>query len=107
MYLFYEIIFRGETVGEKLFKTKVNIAEHLDLPRDVILNIPKIIILGDNEITIENHKGIIIFEESQIKINSNVGLISIYGSGFEILFIGGSTLTMSGKFLSVVYEGNE
>lgn len=92
---------------EKIYKTRENIAEHLDLPRDVLLNIPKIIILGDNEITIENHKGIILFEDKQIKINSNVGLISIYGRGFEILFIGGSTLTISGKFLSVVYEGNE
>jgi sporulation protein YqfC len=94
-------------VEEKLYKTRENIAERLDLPRDVLLNIPKIIILGDNEITIENHKGIILFEDKQIKINSNVGLISIYGAGFEILFIGGSTLTISGKFTSVVYDSNE
>jgi sporulation protein YqfC len=93
-------------VEEKLYKTRENIAEHLELPRDIILNIPKISITGDNEITIENHKGIILFEDKQIKINSNVGLISIQGTGFEILFIGGSTLTISGKFRSINYEGN-
>lgn len=92
---------------EKIFKTRENIASHLDLPRDILLNIPKINILGDNEITIENHKGIILFEEDQIKVNSNVGLISIFGKNFEILFIGGNTLTISGKFVSVVYEGYE
>lgn len=91
---------------EKLYRTKETLAEHLELPRDVILNIPKITITGDNEITIENHKGIILFEEKQIKVNSKVGLITIFGSGFEILFIGGSTLTISGKFKSVAYEGN-
>jgi sporulation protein YqfC len=94
-------------VEEKLYKARENIAERLDLPRDVVLNIPKIIILGDNEITIENHKGIVLFEDKVIKVNSNVGLISIYGENFEILFIGGSTVTISGKFVSVVYEGHE
>lgn len=92
---------------DKLQKTRENLAEHLDLPRDVLFNIPKISILGNNEITIENHKGIILFEDKQIKINTNIGLMSIYGSGFEILFIGGSTLTISGSFKSVAYEGNE
>jgi sporulation protein YqfC len=94
-------------VEEKLYKARENIAERLDLPRDVVLNIPKITILGDNEITIENHKGIILFEDKVIKVNSNVGLISIFGENFKILFIGGSTVTISGKFVSVVYEGHE
>lgn len=92
---------------DRLTRTKETLAERLDLPRDIVLNIPKIIITGDNEITIENHKGVILFEEKEIKINSNVGFITIYGSGFEILFMGGSTLTVVGKFKSVVYEGNE
>lgn len=91
----------------KILKTRENIADSLELPRDVVLNIPKIILLGDNEITIENHKGIIIFQENQVKINSKVGPISIFGSGFEILFLGGSTITIGGKILSVVYEKNE
>jgi len=94
-------------VEDRLSRTKETIAEKLDLPRDVVLNIPKIVITGDNEIIIENHKGVILFDEKEIKINSNVGVIDIYGSGFEILFMGGSTLTVRGKFKSVVYEGNE
>ncbi|WP_418921847.1 sporulation protein YqfC [Clostridium ganghwense] len=85
--------------------TKENVAQKLDLPRDVVLNIPKITITGNNEIIIENHKGIIIFEEKEIKINSNVGVISIKGEGLEILFIGGSTIILGGKFKGVIYEG--
>lgn len=91
----------------KLSRTKETIAQKLDLPRDVVMNIPRIMIIGDNEITIENHKGVILFEEREIKVNSNVGLITVYGDEFEILFMGGTTLTLSGKFKSVVYEGNE
>lgn len=90
----------------KMNNTKQNIADKLDLPRDIILNMPQIKVIGNNEIIIENHKGIILFEDSQIKINSGIGLISIYGSKFEVLFIGGSTITVGGRFKSIVYEGN-
>ncbi|MEY7998965.1 sporulation protein YqfC [Clostridium sp. Mt-5] len=90
----------------KMNNTKQNIADKLDLPRDIILNMPQIKVMGNNEIIIENHKGIILFEDSQIKINSGIGLISIYGSKFEVLFIGGSTITVGGRFKSIVYEGN-
>ncbi|MCI1944105.1 sporulation protein YqfC [Clostridium luticellarii] len=90
----------------KMYDTKQNIADKLDLPRDIILNMPQIKIMGDNEIVIENHNGIILFDDSQVKINSGIGLISIYGSKFEVLFIGGSTITIGGKFKSIVYEGN-
>ncbi|MFC0892482.1 MULTISPECIES: sporulation protein YqfC [Clostridium] len=89
-----------------MYDTKQNIADKLDLPKDIILNMPQIKIIGNDEIIIENHKGIILFEDSQIKINSGIGLISIYGSKFEVLFIGGSTITIGGKFKSIVYEGN-
>lgn len=91
----------------KLIRTKELIAEKLDLPRDVVLDIPKITIIGSNEITIENHKGVILFNEAKMMINSNTGLITIYGRNFEILFMGGSTLTVSGRFKSMVYEDNE
>ncbi|GFZ30910.1 sporulation protein YqfC [Clostridium zeae] len=89
----------------KIDKVKEGLAEKLDLPRDIVLNIPKIVITGDNEIIIENHKGIISFDSSEIKINSKVGTITLDGVNLEILFIGGNTITISGKFKSLIYEG--
>ncbi|WP_446898750.1 sporulation protein YqfC [Clostridium sp. LBM24168] len=92
-------------MGDKLYNTKQNIADKLDLPRDIILNMPKILVTGDKEIVIENHRGIVLFEKDRIRINSGVGLISICGKDFEVLFMGGSTITIGGKFKSIIYEG--
>ncbi|MBB6624300.1 sporulation protein YqfC [Clostridium gasigenes] len=89
---------------EKLNKSREIIIEKFDLPKDVILDVPKIIVIGDREITIENHKGIIVFERNIIKINSRFGPITINGENFEILYIGSSTTTISGKFKSIAYE---
>jgi sporulation protein YqfC len=93
-------------VREKVYRSKEDVAQKLGLPRDVVLDIPKIIITGDNELIIENHKGIIMFEEDEIKVNSNVGVISLQGKKLEILFIGGSTVVLGGKFKGINYEGN-
>ena len=43
---------------DKINKAKESLADQ-NLPRDIMLNIPKISIIGNNEITIENHKGIV------------------------------------------------
>ena len=91
----------------KFNDTREVISNTLGLPRDIMLNLPKITITGDNEIIIENHKGIVLFEKEFIKINSSIGLICIYGNSLEVLFMGGNTIILSGKFKSVVYEGNE
>lgn len=88
----------------KIKKVKEDMTSKLELPRDIVFDLPKITIIGDSEITIENHKGIVIFEEKEIKINSGVGLISIYGNNFEILFMGGRTLTIKGSFRMIAYE---
>lgn len=88
----------------KMEKSREILVEKLELPKDVILNLPKITIIGDEEITIENHKGIILFERNIIKINTKVKVIDIEGENFEILYIGDSTITISGKFKSISYE---
>lgn len=92
---------------DRLYKSKQTIAGALELPEDVLLNRPKITVTGENEVIIENHKGIVLFGDNLVKINSGIGLITINGTGFEILFMGGSTINIGGRFKSVVYEGNE
>ena len=57
-------------MDNKISRGKEFIAEKLELPKDVVLDLPKIIIVGRNEITIENHKGIISFKDDLIKINT-------------------------------------
>lgn len=93
-------------MDSKFSRTKEVLSQKLEFPRDIILDIPKITIIGDNEISIENHKGILLFDEKEVKIKTNLGSISIIGSKFEILFMVGETLTISGKFKTVVYERN-
>lgn len=88
---------------ESIINKKNRILEKIDLPKDVVMDLPKITIVGDNEITIENHEGIESFEDECIKIKTNNGIIKIEGQNFEILYIASETIVLSGKFKSVDY----
>ena len=92
-------------VEDKIKKGKDLIAQKADLPLEIILDVPKITIVGYKEITIENHKGILSFDKLLIRINSKLGPIKIEGKELEILYIGTYTVTISGKFKSILYEG--
>jgi sporulation protein YqfC len=89
---------------EKFQKGKERILNKLDFPSDIALELPKIIVVGNREITIENHKGIIFFETNMVKINSRIGSIIIQGDQFEILFIAETSITLSGIFKGISYE---
>ena len=90
----------------KFEKKKEIFAERLELPKDILMNLPKISVIGHREITIENHKGVVIFDECEIKVNSSIGLITVKGKKLEILFMEGKTLTLKGKVSKVIYEEN-
>lgn len=69
---------------KKINDIKLRISDSLSLPKDVILNFPNIKIIGNNEISIENHKGIIEYGNEILRINSGIGIIKVTGENLKI-----------------------
>lgn len=63
---------------------KRNITNSLELPMDIALDMPKIIITGDLRVDITNHKGIIEYTHKLIRINTSIGMIKVIGDTLEI-----------------------
>jgi len=55
-------------LSDKLQRIKESMITKLDLPREMILDLPKVTIISNSEFSIENHKGVIYFGESEIRI---------------------------------------
>jgi sporulation protein YqfC len=68
----------------KMDNLKYNISEALELPKDIVMDLPKITILGNIQINISNHKGIIEYTENTLRINSSIGVIKIQGDNLEL-----------------------
>ncbi len=80
------------------------IAESASLPKDVILDLPRISICADKEIFIENHKGILEYTDLSLRIRMNDGIINISGKGLRIVIMRDDRMVINGEFECVEYE---
>ncbi|TJX14726.1 sporulation protein YqfC [Tissierella creatinini] len=69
---------------KKTNNIKTNIYEVLELPIEITMDLPKITLIGNQEAIIYNHKGIIEYSSTLIRINSRTGIIKVMGSDLEI-----------------------
>ena len=56
------------------------LAEFLELPLDTVVELPKMVVNGNQQLVIENHRGIIEYESSVIRVGTKLGEIKITGS---------------------------
>lgn len=63
---------------------KEQLTELLALPKEIILNLPQIILTGSGELSIENYKSIIEYTESKVRINTNSGVLLVEGNGLGL-----------------------
>lgn len=79
----------------KTIKTKISDAA--ELPYELVLNLPKITVVGDIQAAIENHKGIVEYENNVIRINSSIGMIKITGNNLTIKNIMAEEIIINGS----------
>ncbi|CDF58068.1 sporulation protein YqfC [Thermobrachium celere] len=82
-------------------KLKHKISESLEMPKEVVLDIPCIRIIGTEEVEIENHKGIVEYNSNIVRVSSNIGTIQIKGENFIIKEISQDSIVLSGKVENV------
>lgn len=78
-------------------------AEFLDIPKDLVLDLPKVTIVGRNELYIENHRGIIEYDLNRLRINLSRGFLEIEGNGLEIKALMADEMKITGEVLAIKY----
>ena len=79
---------RKESIFEKT-------AQAIDLPPDVA-GLPRIELLGDKELRVEYHKGILAYGTQEIHISGGRLIIRVTGSGLELRSMNASQLLITG-----------
>lgn len=80
------------------------VSEILELPKDIMLGLPKMTMIGNMELHIENHKGIIEYSKEIIRINTSEGILKITGKMMSIKNIVTEELTIKGELISIEYK---
>ena len=76
-------------------------AEVFDLPADALAGLPKLELVGDGELRVENYKGILAYGQEEIHISGGVYLIKIVGQGLELRAMTGIELLITGKVTQI------
>lgn len=75
----------------------------LELPGEVALDLPKIIITGNIAVSIENHRGIVAFCPDAVRISVQVGELVVTGRNLAIRSIAPDELIIEGKIQGVTF----
>lgn len=90
-------------MSERERNLKEKFTEMLALPKEIVLDLPKITMLGNGQIVIENYKGIIEYDSEKIRINTAMGLIKIFGQNLEINTVTNEEILITGKVSNVEF----
>jgi sporulation protein YqfC len=71
-------------VKKSVDNVKYNLSEALELPKDIVMDLPKITMIGNIQLNLSNHKGIIEYTKEIIRVNTNSGVIKVTGEEMEI-----------------------
>ena len=81
---------------KRLEDMKSAVSEMFDLPKEITLNLPKISMIGSNQMLVENHKGIIEYTPQRIRVNSTVGVIRVQGHEMRLKNIAVDDIMITG-----------
>ena len=79
----------------------------LDIPREVVSEVPKITVTGFDEILIENFKGILEYEDFFARISTHIGNININGFNLKLSQMTEDDILVSGKIENIDFEKKE
>lgn len=82
---------------------KKGISDLLELPRDIVLDLPKITVVGNLQLYIENHKGIIEYSTGVIRVNSRAGMLVITGNKLLIKAIAVEEVVITGEIEQIKF----
>lgn len=85
-------------------KRMSRIDKFLEMPKEVVSSIPKITVVGFEEMLIENYKNILEYEDFYIKINTHMGSININGFNLKLNEMTEDDIMVTGRIESIDFE---
>ena len=86
-------------------RAKKKIADLFDFPQDVVLDLPRVTLIGSIQIYIENHKGITLYEKNKIRISILNGELIIDGEDLHLRTVYNDDIYIEGSIKNISLEG--
>lgn len=97
---------KGERHFMRQQRFKRLVEKYFAMPQEMIVNLPKVTIIGQTSCHIENHQGIVSFSDSQLILKAKTGFIIIVGSSLTITMMLREELFLKGHVKHVEFSNN-
>jgi len=84
---------------------KRRISAMFEMPKEIVLNLPVVNMVGTEEVGIENYKGLIEYTDEQVRVLTTAGVLKIQGLGMVLRQITAESIVISGKIIHIGYIG--
>jgi sporulation protein YqfC len=90
--------------GEERKKWRENVADFFELPKDLLFNLPRLTLIGNIQLYLENYGGIIEYSEELLRLKVRGGEIIIRGKNLAIKNFFGEEIFIEGVIKSIEYQ---
>ncbi len=103
--LLHKFILLAERGIKVMVSLKDRFSDYFELPDEIVLDAPLIMLIDQKKLYLENHKGVALYQSDLIKIRVNSGYFIIKGDRLAINEIEAESIFVSGKITGIKYEG--
>lgn len=75
-----------------------------EIPQDIVLDLPRITMLGNKQVLVENHKGIIEYNETLVRIKLSQGELVISGNDLMLGNLQVEQILIEGVVTDIKYD---
>ena len=94
----------GESVAGPVGR---RVARWLDLPDDVLMQVPRMELVGDLQSRITNHRGLVHFDDRRVSVRLPNGRLDLTGDDLVLGWVDRETLLITGRIGGLTLEGGE
>lgn len=75
----------------------------LELPKDLVLNLPRITLIGNVQLTLENHRGVLLYTAQRVQVAVARGEVVVEGQNLTLRSILPDEIIIDGLIARVSY----
>ena len=95
---------RHRPSGEDNKKWQESLADFFEMPKELLCNLPRITLIGDVQMLLENYGGIIEYNDELLRLKVREGEVVVTGKDLKIKNFLSDELLIEGKIASVEYR---
>ncbi|WP_028544931.1 sporulation protein YqfC [Paenibacillus taiwanensis] len=82
-------------------------AHLFDLPQDMLSNVPRFTMIGNRQLFVENHRGVVHFSSEHMRLSLVTGELEVFGRNLVIRGIWTEEVFIEGSIIEVKVHGME